>query len=98
MLYSHLTNQKGIIMEAISYTNLRSNLATILDKVEEDHSPVLITRQKGTPAVLISLEDYNAFEETAYLMRSPENAKRLNRSIEQLEKGQGSSHELLESE
>lgn len=85
-------------MEVISYTRLRNNLASVLDKVNENHNPVLITRQKGTPAILISLEDYNAFEETAYLMRSPENAKRINRSIEALEKGIGEKHELIEAE
>jgi antitoxin YefM len=83
-------------MEVVSYTHLRNNLASVLDKVYEDHNPVLITRQKGTPAILISLEDYNSFEETAYLMRSPENAKRINRSIEALEKGMGVVHELIE--
>ncbi len=83
-------------MEAVSYTHLRKNLAGMLDKVNEDHNPVLITRQKGSPAVLISLEDYNSYEETAYLMQSPENAKRLNRSIEQIEKGLSKKHALIE--
>jgi antitoxin YefM len=83
-------------MEVVSYTHLRNNLTSVLDKVHENHNPVLITRQKGTPAILISLEDYNSFEETAYLMRSPENAKRINRSIEALEKGMGVVHELIE--
>lgn len=85
-------------MDAISYTDFRKNLAGVLDQVHEDHNPVLITRQKGTPAVLISLEDYKSFEETAYLMRSPENAKRLTRSIEELEKGLGTEHDLIEVE
>jgi len=84
-------------MEVVSYTHLRNNLASVLDRVHENHNPVLITRQKGTPAILISLEDYNSFEETAYLMRSPENAKRINRSIEALEKGLGVTHELIEA-
>ena len=83
-------------MDVVSYTHLRKNLSGILDKVNEDHSPVLITRQKGSPAVLISLEDYKSYEETAYLMQSPENAKRLNRSIEQIEKGLSKEHELIE--
>jgi antitoxin YefM len=83
-------------MQAISYTKLRTNLAKTLDKVEEDHSPILITRQNGTPAVLISLDDYNAFEETAYLMRSPANATNLLDSIAELEAGKGSQRELVE--
>jgi len=83
-------------MDAVSYTHLRKNLSGILDKVNDDHNPVLITRQKGSPAVLISLEDYKSYEETAYLMQSPENAKRINRSIEQIEKNLGKDHELIE--
>lgn len=83
-------------MQAISYTKLRTNLAKTLDKVSEDHSPVLITRQNGTPAVLISLEDYNAFEETSYLMRSPANATHLLDSIDELEAGNGAKRELVE--
>jgi antitoxin YefM len=83
-------------MQAISYTKLRTNLAKTLDKVEEDHSPILITRQNGTPAVLISLDDYNAFEETAYLMRSPANAMNLLDSITELEAGNGTQRELVE--
>lgn len=83
-------------MEAVSYTHFRKNLSGILDQVHEDHSPVLITRQKGSPAVLISLEDYKSYEETAYLMQSPENAKRLNRSIEEVEKGLTKRHDLVE--
>ncbi len=82
-------------MDTVSYTHLRKNLSGILDKVNDDHNPVLITRQKGSPAVLISLEDYKSYEETAYLMQSPENAKRINRSIEQIEKGLSKEHELI---
>jgi antitoxin YefM len=82
-------------MDVVSYTHLRKNLSGILDKVNDDHNPVLITRQKGSPAVLISLEDYKSYEETAYLMQSPENAKRINRSIEQIEKGLSKEHELI---
>ncbi len=82
-------------MDVVSYTHLRKNLSGILDKVNDDHNPVLITRQKGSPAVLISLEDYKSYEETVYLMQSPENAKRINRSIEQIEKGLSKEHELM---
>ena len=92
---THIGN-RHLVMEAVSYTHLRKNLAGMLDKVNEDHNPVLITRQKGSPAVLISLEDYKSYEETAYLMQSPENAKRINRSIDQIEKGLSKNHELIE--
>ncbi|MEI2737026.1 MAG: type II toxin-antitoxin system prevent-host-death family antitoxin [Rhodoblastus sp.] len=66
-------------MRSTSYSDLRKNLAAALDSVTEDHAPVLITRDRGKPAaVLISVEDFASYEETAYLLRSPKNAKRLN--------------------
>jgi len=74
-------------MDAMSYTAFRNNLASVLDKVNDDHKPVLITRQNGKPAVVISLEDFQAYEETAYLMASPKNAARLNDAINQVAAG-----------
>ena len=65
-------------MHTISYSAFRARLAGTLDKVNEDHQLVLITRQKGKPAVIMSLEDFHAYQETAYLMASPKNAARLN--------------------
>lgn len=76
-------------MHAVTYTEARANLTAMLDKVNDDHAPVLITRQRGKPAVLISLDDFNALDETAYLLRSPENAKRLLASIAELNAGGG---------
>lgn len=83
-------------MNTMSYSAFRTNLAKTLDKVNEDHAPVLITRQNGKPAVVVSLEDFKAYEETAYLMASPENATRLNRSIAQIEAGIAKNRELIE--
>lgn len=71
-------------MDAITYSHTRQHLAEIMDKVRDDRAPVLITRQTGTPVVMMSLDDYNALEETAHLLRSPRNAKRLIESIAQL--------------
>lgn len=82
-------------MDAISYTAMRNNLAKTMDKVNEDHAPVLITRQNGAPAVLMSLEDFQALEETAYLLRSPKNAKRLTAAIAQIESGQAKERKLI---
>lgn len=76
-------------MHAVNYTEARANFSAMLDKVNDDHAPVLITRQRGKPAVLISLDDYNALDETAYLLRGPENARRLLASIESLNRGEG---------
>lgn len=82
-------------MKAISYTALRNNLAKALDQVNKDHEPVIITRQKGEPAVLMSLEDFNAWQEIAYLLRSPENARRLREAVRQLDAGRGKARKLI---
>jgi len=74
------------MLDTISYTQLRNRLAKTLDKVTQDRAPVLITRQKGKAAVLMSMEDYAALEETAFLLRSPKNAVRLRAAREQVEK------------
>ena len=81
-------------MNAISYTAARSNLAKTMDRVNDNHEPVIITRQNGSPVVLMSLEDFNAYQETAYLMRSPKNAARLNRAIKQIESGRAKERRL----
>ena len=83
-------------MQTVSYTALRSNLAQTMDKVNADHEPVIITRQNGEPAVLMSLEDFRSYEATAYLMASPKNAERLNRAIESVEAGKAQRRELIE--
>jgi antitoxin YefM len=67
-----------------------------MEKVCNDHAPVIITRQNERSVVMISLEDYQALEETAYLLRSPKNARRLLESIAELDAGGGTARELLE--
>jgi antitoxin YefM len=84
------------IMKAITYTAARQNLAKTIESVCKDHSPVIITRKTTDSVVIMSLEDYEALEETAYLLRSPKNTRRLIESIAQLEEGQGSERELLD--
>lgn len=83
-------------MKVVTYSDLRKNLANVLDGVINDHSPVLVTRQNNQTAVLISLDDFNAYEETAHLLRSPANAKRLRDSITQIETSRVYNHELIE--
>ena len=80
----------------MSYTAFRNQLAATLDKVNDDHKPVLITRQNGKPAVVISLEDFHAYEETSYLMASQKNAERLNAAISQVESGKIRNEGLIE--
>jgi antitoxin YefM len=87
---------KGFDMDNVSYTSFRANLAHMLDKVNRDHAPLMITRQNGKPAIVMSVEDFKSYEETAYLMASPGNAARLNEAISEIESGKSSRHELIE--
>lgn len=82
-------------MKTLSYSAIRNNLAKAIDQVTEDHAPILITRQKGTPAVLISLEDFESWQETAYLLRTPANAAHLRRGIAQVKAGKARNRKLL---
>ena len=83
-------------MDAITYTHARSHLAQTMDQVCDDHTPVIITRNNQRAVVMLSLEDYEALEETAYLLRSPKNARRLLESVAELESGGGTERELTE--
>lgn len=76
-------------MDAISYTAARENLAATMDKVCEDHAPVIITRKRDQSVVMLALSEYEALQETAYLMQSPNNAKRLMKAKQALESGRG---------
>ena len=83
-------------MDTISYTSARANLATTMAHVCNDHAPIIITRKSEAPVVMMSLEDYNAMEETTYLLRSPTNARELLESIAELEAGNGTERALIE--
>lgn len=83
-------------MDAKSYSAVRKDLAKTMDKVCDDHSPLIITRQNARAVVMMSLEDFNSIEETAYLLRNPANAERLRQSIKQAEKGKVVRRDLLE--
>ena len=83
-------------MKALSYTALRNTLAKTMQKVCNDHEPIIITRKSEGAVVMLSLEDYESLQETTYLLRSPKNLKRLIESIAQLEQGNGQEKALLE--
>ncbi|MDC1287586.1 type II toxin-antitoxin system prevent-host-death family antitoxin [Gammaproteobacteria bacterium] len=83
-------------MESISYTAARSNLAKTMQQVCNDHAPIAITRKGEGAVVMMSMEDFQALEETAHLLRSPKNTRRLIESIAELEKNGGSARVLLE--
>ncbi len=76
-------------MKSITYTAARENLASTINRVCEDQAPVVITRNRDQAVVMLSLAEYESLEETAHLLRSPANAKRLLRSIDSLERGKG---------
>ncbi|HEV8555707.1 MAG TPA: type II toxin-antitoxin system prevent-host-death family antitoxin [Actinophytocola sp.] len=80
----------------MSYSESRANYAETLDSVVNDREEVVITRAGHEPVVIVSLDDYQSLKETAYLLRSPENARRLITAIERLESGGGAQHELAE--
>ena len=80
-------------MEAITYTTVRQNLAKTMEKVCKDRVPVIVTHKTSNSVVIMSLEDYEALEETAYLLRSPKNTRRLIESIAQLENDKGTEKE-----
>jgi antitoxin YefM len=81
-------------MDAITYSAARANLASTMDRVCNDHEAMIITRNGEQSVVMLSLEDYKALEETAYLLRTPANAKRLLSAAMQLNAGMGSEREL----
>ncbi len=83
-------------MEAITYTAARQNLAKTFEKVCRDRTPMIVTRKASESVVIMSLEDFEALEETAYLLRSPKNTRRLIESIAQLENGKGKEKRLME--
>lgn len=85
-------------MDAVNYTYTRQHLTAVMDKVGEDRAPVMITRQKGAPVVMMSLDDYNALEETAYLLRSPKSARRLMSAVESLRGGSGTVRGLIDED
>jgi antitoxin YefM len=83
-------------MDAISYTAVRANLASTMDRVCNDHEALIVTRNGAQSVVMLSLDDYKALEETAYLLRTPANAKRLLAATGQLDAGKGRERELAE--
>ena len=83
-------------MDTVTYSTARANLADTMDRVCEDHEPIIITRNGEQAVVMMSLEDFKALEETSYLLRSPKNARRLLESIAALETGDGQVRSLAE--
>jgi antitoxin YefM len=83
-------------MKTMSYTESRAKYADVLDAVVNDREEVVITRAGHEPVVIMSLTDFESLRETAYLMRSPANARRLLDAMERLEDGRGQQHDLID--
>jgi antitoxin YefM len=83
-------------MKTLSYSQTRANLAATLDAVTDDREEVVVTRAGHEPVVIVSLDDYESLKETAFLLKNPENARRLLASIDRLEDGAGIERELAE--
>ncbi|GAB7003035.1 YoeB-YefM toxin-antitoxin system antitoxin YefM [Nocardioides sp. AN3] len=85
-------------MKTLSYTESRARYAEVLDSVVNDREEVVITRAGHEPVVIVSLEDFESLRETAYLMRSPANARRLLDAMERLESGDGEARDLVDAD
>jgi antitoxin YefM len=83
-------------MRTLNYSEARQDLANTMEAVCDDHTPIMITRQRARPVVMMSLEDYNSMEETAYLMRSPANHKRILEAMADVKKGKAQERELID--
>ncbi|MDN5722857.1 MAG: type II toxin-antitoxin system prevent-host-death family antitoxin [Corynebacterium sp.] len=83
-------------MRTMNFAESRKRYAEILDSVAEDRDPVVIARAGHEPVVMVSLDDYESLRETAYLMRSPANARRILDAMDELDAGAGTAHELFE--
>ncbi|WP_216653596.1 type II toxin-antitoxin system Phd/YefM family antitoxin [Nocardioides sp. zg-DK7169] len=86
------------MVKTLSYTESRARYAQVLDDVVNDREEVVITRAGHPSVVIVSLEDFESLRETAYLMRSPANARRLLDAMERLEADAGESHDLLDAD
>lgn len=86
------------MVKTLSYTESRARYAQVLDDVVNDREEVVITRAGHPSVVIVSLEDFESLRETAYLMRSPTNARRLLDAMERLEEGDGEAHDLVDDD
>jgi len=84
-------------MNALNFSETRKHLKSVMDQVVRDHTPVVVSRKNGESVVMVSLADWNAMEETAYLLSTRANAEQLKASIAELDAGRGEAHELVDS-
>lgn len=83
-------------MRTLPATEFRANLSSVMDQVNDDHTPVIVTRARGRPVVVVSLEDWAGMDETTYLLSSPANAQALREAIARLAAGEFVERDLIE--
>ena len=83
-------------MDVLTYTDARANLKSVMDRVIGDREEVVVTRRRGEAVVVVSLDTWNAVQETLHLVSTPENARALRRSIAELDAGQGTERDLIQ--
>ena len=83
-------------MDIMTYSDARSQLKSVMDRAIHDQQEVVVTRKKGESVVVVSLETWNAVNETLHLLSTPKNAARLRASIAQLDAGSGEERGLAE--
>ncbi len=82
-------------MDTVPETQFRQDLHEYLNQIEADHKPLIVTRQNSPSVVVMSLDDFKAYEATFHLLSSKNNADRLNEAIEELRSGGGTEHSLI---
>jgi len=87
---------KGKLMQVVNFTEARNNLKSLCDAVYADSEEVIVNRKNGENVVIISLESYNALQETSYLLASPKNKERLLNSLSHARAGKVTKKELTE--
>ena len=84
-------------MRTINFSEARSNLKAVLDRVVDDADVTIITRRDADDVVVMSLDNWNSWRETLYLMSSPANAERLLKSLADLDAGRGKERQILKA-
>lgn len=83
-------------MNATTVNEAKNNLERLIEQVTVDAEPTIICGDQGQKAVLLSLEEYNSWQETLYLLANPANAEHLRRSIAEAKAGKTLERELIE--
>ena len=83
-------------MDVMNYSDARAQLKDVMDRAIHDKQEVVVTRKKGEAVVVVSLETWNAVNETLHLLSTPKNASRLRASIAQLDATDGEERDLIE--